>query len=51
MSYEKPEIIAGSTEERESFGCGCPTYNGCYSTCQSKISLRDPPMQYIGEIY
>lgn len=24
MSYNKPEIIAGNMEERESFSCGCP---------------------------
>ncbi len=27
MSYNKPQIIAGNMEERESFSCGCPTYS------------------------
>ena len=30
MAYNKPGVIAGNMEERESFSCGCPThsYNG-----------------------
>lgn len=37
MAYNKPEIIAGDMQEKESFSCGCPTYNGCDLGCQSKF--------------
>lgn len=35
MSYNKPEIIAGNMEERESFSCGCPTSSPCNNCCQT----------------
>lgn len=43
MSYNKPEIIAGNMEERESFSCGCPTYeSGFFSLgCVTKCRLDD----------
>ena len=36
MSYNKPQIIAGNMEERESFSCGCPISSGyCHvGACQ-----------------
>lgn len=36
MSYNKPEIIAGDMQEKESFSCGCPTYSNCSPTCQNR---------------
>ena len=37
MSYNKPEIIAGNMEEKESFSCGCPTNGSCVWSCQNKM--------------
>ena len=36
MAYNKPEIIAGNMEERESFSCGCPTNSTypCVGICK-----------------
>lgn len=35
MSYNRPEIIAGDMEIKESFSCGCPTrVSGSY-TCRA----------------
>lgn len=36
MSYNKPEIIAGDMQEKESFSCGCPTYSYCAASCQER---------------
>ena len=46
MPYNKPEIIAGNMEERESFSCGCPTYEagfweGFTGGCATKCRLND----------
>lgn len=35
MSYNKPEIIAGNMEERESFSCGCPERPSGFSSCRA----------------
>lgn len=36
MSYNKPEIIAGDMQEKESFSCGCPTTYFCFPSCQER---------------
>lgn len=35
MAYNKPQIVAGNMEEKESFSCGCPTQVGsCWAACE-----------------
>lgn len=36
MSYNRPEIIAGDMQEKESFSCGCPTEAACFHSCQER---------------
>lgn len=35
MAYNKPQIIAGNMEEKESFSCGCPERAAGLRVCRA----------------